>query len=38
MYAVHGMARLRAGEPPEAVAAALLAEDAAIAREGIPPT
>jgi uncharacterized Ntn-hydrolase superfamily protein len=38
MYAVHGMARLRADEPPEAVAAALLAEDAAIAREGIPPT
>ncbi len=25
---VHGMARLRAGEPPDAVAAALLAEDA----------
>ena len=28
MYALHGMARLRAGEPPDAVAAALLAEDA----------
>ena len=28
MYAVHGMARLRAGEPPDAIAAALLAEDA----------
>ncbi len=28
MYAVHGMPRLRAGEPPEAVAAALLAGDA----------
>ena len=28
MYAVHGMARLRAGEAPETVAAALLAEDA----------
>jgi uncharacterized Ntn-hydrolase superfamily protein len=28
MYAVHGMARLRAGEAPEAVSAALLAEDA----------
>jgi uncharacterized Ntn-hydrolase superfamily protein len=28
MYAPHGMARLRAGEPPDAVAAALLAEDA----------
>jgi uncharacterized Ntn-hydrolase superfamily protein len=28
MYALHGMARLRAGEPPEAIAAALLAEDA----------
>ena len=28
MYAVHGMARLRAGEAPEGVAAALLAEDA----------
>lgn len=28
MYATYGMARLRAGEPPEAVAAALLAEDA----------
>jgi uncharacterized Ntn-hydrolase superfamily protein len=28
MYAIHGMARLRAGEPPDAVAAALLAEDA----------
>jgi uncharacterized Ntn-hydrolase superfamily protein len=28
MYAAHGMARLRAGEPPDAVAAALLAEDA----------
>src|SRR5690349_13876066 len=28
MYAVHGMARLRAGEPPGAVAAALLVEDA----------
>jgi uncharacterized Ntn-hydrolase superfamily protein len=28
MYAVHGMARLRAGEPPDAVAAAVLAEDA----------
>jgi uncharacterized Ntn-hydrolase superfamily protein len=28
MYAVHGMARLRAGEPPEAIAAALLAHDA----------
>ncbi len=28
MYAVHGMPRLRAGEAPEAVAAALLAEDA----------
>jgi uncharacterized Ntn-hydrolase superfamily protein len=28
MYAVHGMARLRAGEPPEAIAAALLADDA----------
>jgi uncharacterized Ntn-hydrolase superfamily protein len=28
MYAVHGMARLRAGEPPDAVAAALLADDA----------
>jgi uncharacterized Ntn-hydrolase superfamily protein len=28
MYAVHGMTRLRAGEPPEAVAAALLAADA----------
>jgi uncharacterized Ntn-hydrolase superfamily protein len=28
MYAPRGMARLRAGEPPDAVAAALLAEDA----------
>jgi uncharacterized Ntn-hydrolase superfamily protein len=28
MYASYGMARLRAGEPPDAVAAALLAEDA----------
>jgi uncharacterized Ntn-hydrolase superfamily protein len=28
MYAVHGMARLRAGEAPEAVSAALLAGDA----------
>ncbi len=28
MYAVHGMARLRAGEAPDAVAAALLAADA----------
>ena len=28
MYATHGMARLRAGEPPDAVAAALLAQDA----------
>ncbi|HXA21176.1 MAG TPA: DUF1028 domain-containing protein [Acetobacteraceae bacterium] len=28
MYAVHGMARLRASEPPDAIAAALLAEDA----------
>lgn len=28
MYALRGMARLRAGEPPDAVAAALLAEDA----------
>lgn len=28
MYAVHGLARLRAGEPPDAVAGALLAEDA----------
>jgi uncharacterized Ntn-hydrolase superfamily protein len=28
MYAVHGMARLRAGEPPDAIAAVLLAEDA----------
>jgi uncharacterized Ntn-hydrolase superfamily protein len=28
MYAAHGMARLRAGEPPASVAAALLAEDA----------
>jgi uncharacterized Ntn-hydrolase superfamily protein len=28
MYAVHGMARLRAGEAPDAVAAALLAVDA----------
>jgi uncharacterized Ntn-hydrolase superfamily protein len=28
MYAPFGMARLRAGEPPDAVAAALLAEDA----------
>ncbi len=28
MYAVYGMARLRAGEAPEGVAAALLAEDA----------
>jgi uncharacterized Ntn-hydrolase superfamily protein len=28
MYAVHGMARLRGGEAPEAVAAALLADDA----------
>jgi uncharacterized Ntn-hydrolase superfamily protein len=28
MYAVHGVARLRAGEPPDAIAAALLAEDA----------
>jgi uncharacterized Ntn-hydrolase superfamily protein len=28
MYAVHGMARLRAGEPPDAVASALLAADA----------
>ena len=28
MYAPHGMARLRAGEPPDAVAAALLAADA----------
>jgi uncharacterized Ntn-hydrolase superfamily protein len=28
MYAVHGMARLRAGEPPDAVAGALLAADA----------
>ncbi len=28
MYAVHGMPRLRAGEAPEEVAAALLAEDA----------
>jgi uncharacterized Ntn-hydrolase superfamily protein len=28
MYAVHGMPRLRAGEVPEAVGAALLAEDA----------
>ncbi len=28
MYAVHGMPRLRAGEPPEQVAAALLAQDA----------
>jgi uncharacterized Ntn-hydrolase superfamily protein len=28
MYAVDGMARLRAGEPPEAIAAALLADDA----------
>jgi uncharacterized Ntn-hydrolase superfamily protein len=28
MYAPHGMARLRAGEPPDTVAAALLAEDA----------
>jgi uncharacterized Ntn-hydrolase superfamily protein len=28
MYAAHGMARLRAGEPPDSVAAALLAEDA----------
>jgi len=28
MYAMHGMARLRAGEAPDAVAAALLAEDA----------
>jgi uncharacterized Ntn-hydrolase superfamily protein len=28
MYALHGMARLRAGEPPDAAAAALLAADA----------
>ncbi len=28
MYAIHGMARLRAGEPPEAIARALLAADA----------
>src|SRR3954454_10839904 len=28
MYAVLGMARLRAGEPPEGIAAALQAEDA----------
>jgi uncharacterized Ntn-hydrolase superfamily protein len=28
MYALHGMARLRAGEPPDAIAAALLADDA----------
>jgi uncharacterized Ntn-hydrolase superfamily protein len=28
MYAQHGMARLRAGEPPDTIAAALLAEDA----------
>lgn len=28
MYALRGMARLRAGEPPDAVSAALLAEDA----------
>ena len=28
MYAVHGMARLRAGEAPDSVAAALLAGDA----------
>jgi uncharacterized Ntn-hydrolase superfamily protein len=28
MYAADGMARLRAGEPPEAIAAALLADDA----------
>ena len=28
MYAVHGMPRLRAGETPDAVAAALLADDA----------
>ena len=28
MYAVHGMTRLRAGEPPEAIAEALLAADA----------
>jgi uncharacterized Ntn-hydrolase superfamily protein len=28
MYAVHGMAQLRAGEPPDAIAAALLSEDA----------
>jgi uncharacterized Ntn-hydrolase superfamily protein len=28
MYAVHGMARLRSGDPPDTVAAALLAEDA----------
>ena len=28
MYALHGMARLRAGEPPDTVAAALLAADA----------
>jgi uncharacterized Ntn-hydrolase superfamily protein len=28
MYALHGMARLRADEPPEDIAAALLADDA----------